>query len=255
MLLLLQILFMTQLGMPTVELQHVTSDLGNLSHYSKYKGLHKLVVGIGQRLAIDSVGNSLVKSHTYPTQTLQMTNILHVPNVTKNLPSISTFTRDNNVVAEFHDDSCVIKDKTSKKVLLKGTLKDGLYQLKLQSTTSKLPGLLSDDASIYLAHFHFDQCNKHVVIASNNTAMSAILHSANSAPSALRNKNSVAVNSAFPITVSSAKDNTSHTASCVDSASIWHSKLGHPSLNILKQMLRSVNLRCSIKQPFGVTQI
>ncbi|KAL5766680.1 hypothetical protein ACOSP7_017297 [Xanthoceras sorbifolium] len=231
---------------------HVTSDLGNLSHYSQYEGLHKLVVGSGQKLAIDNVGTSLVKSHTQPTQTLQMTNVLHVLQVTKNLLSISTFTRDNHAVAEFHDNCCVIKDKTSKKVLLQGTLKDALYQLKLHVTNSKLPCLLSADASTYLAHFHFDHCNKNTVIASKNTVVPAFTYSVHFASTDLSNTNSTstALNYAPCVANFSANNVASHSAPCVDNiASIWHSKLGHPSLNVLKQVLQSVRIRCPVKQP------
>ncbi|KAL5773723.1 hypothetical protein ACOSQ2_013647 [Xanthoceras sorbifolium] len=229
---------------------HVTSDLGNLSHYSQYNGLHKLVVGSGQKLAIDNVGTSLVKSHTQPTQTLQMTNVLHVPQMTKNLLSISTFTRDNHVVAKFHDNCCVIKDKTSKKVLLQGTLKDGLYQLKLHATNSKLSSLLSADASTYLAHFHFDHCNKNTVIASKNTIVPTFTYSAHSASTDLSNKNFVALNCVVCGANFSVNNVASHSSPYVDNiASIWHFKLGHASLNVLKQVFQFVHIRCPIKLP------
>ena len=47
----------------------------------------------------------------------------------KNLISVSQLTHDHNVGAEFHSDVCLIKDKASGLVLLRGHLKDGLYRL------------------------------------------------------------------------------------------------------------------------------
>jgi len=49
----------------------------------------------------------------------------------KNLISVSQLTRDNNVIAEFYSNSCLIKNKGTRSVLLRGLLKDGLYQLSL----------------------------------------------------------------------------------------------------------------------------
>ena len=55
--------------------------------------------------------------------------MLHVPNIKKNLISVSQLTKDHNLIAELHADSCFIKDKGSGRVLLRGILRDGLYQL------------------------------------------------------------------------------------------------------------------------------
>jgi len=54
-------------------------------------------------------------------------DLLHVPNITKNLLSVSKFARDNNVFFEFHPHSCYIKHQVTKQILLQGTLKDDLY--------------------------------------------------------------------------------------------------------------------------------
>lgn len=62
---------------------------------------------------------------------MQLNNILHVPDSTKNLLSISQFLKDNSVVIEFFSTHCVVKDLTTQRILLKGVLKNGLYQLNL----------------------------------------------------------------------------------------------------------------------------
>lgn len=40
----------------------------------------------------------------------------------------------NSVIVEFYDSFCAIKDKGTGTVLLEGTIKDGLYQVKTAST-------------------------------------------------------------------------------------------------------------------------
>ena len=54
-----------------------------------------------------------------------------VPSITNNLISISKVSLENNVIVEFDSTCCYIKGKQSKKVLLQGALKNGLYQLHL----------------------------------------------------------------------------------------------------------------------------
>ena len=61
-----------------------------------------------------------------------------MPKITKNLISISQFTKENNVIAEFFSYGCLIKDKVTRQVLLRGSLKTGLYQLDVNQA-KRLP--------------------------------------------------------------------------------------------------------------------
>ena len=106
----------------------ITSQLNNLSLHAPYNGANKVIVGNGKNLPISNIGISHVYTQTYPKSVLSLPNILHVPSITKNLLSVSQFIRDHNVVAEFYAHSCLIKNKSSGQVLLRGQLKDGLYQ-------------------------------------------------------------------------------------------------------------------------------
>ena len=49
---------------------------------------------------------------------------------------------DNSVIVEFYDSFCAVKDKETGKVLLEGTIKDGLYQVKTASNkqNQEVPG-------------------------------------------------------------------------------------------------------------------
>ena len=83
-----------------------------------------------------------------------MKNLLHVPDITKNLLSVSQFTVDNKVLLEFHPDSCFVKDLSTQKTLLRGQLKDGMYVFPLikRSFTTSLQALLGERASSSVWH-------------------------------------------------------------------------------------------------------
>lgn len=53
-----------------------------------------------------------------PKSQLMFNNILHVPNITLNLISVSKLERDNKVYFEFHANKCFVKLEASNMVLL-----------------------------------------------------------------------------------------------------------------------------------------
>ena len=108
---------------------HITSSLNNLSLHAPYNGGDKVSVGNGKQLSISHVGFGQLHTQTKPVSIITLPHVLHVPNIKKNLISVSQLTNDHNVVAEFHSNMCLIKDKSTGIVLLQGLLKDGLYQL------------------------------------------------------------------------------------------------------------------------------
>ncbi|KAL5782158.1 hypothetical protein ACOSP7_007187 [Xanthoceras sorbifolium] len=110
---------------------HVTNSVGNLFAHSEYHGNERLAVGNGQQLQISHTGNTVLTSPSFHSKSLILKNILCVPLITKNLLNISKFTADNNTFAKFFHDCCVLKDKSTKIVLLKGVIKNRLYRLDL----------------------------------------------------------------------------------------------------------------------------
>ena len=58
---------------------------------------------------------------------LPQKQLLYVPEIIKNLLSVSKFANDNHVSFEFHPISCFVKDLATRVVLLQGQLKVGLY--------------------------------------------------------------------------------------------------------------------------------
>ncbi|GAU29238.1 hypothetical protein TSUD_362280 [Trifolium subterraneum] len=110
---------------------HLTFNPNNLTYRTPYQGQDQVTMGNGQGVSIESLGLSNFYSPYSPTVQLKLNNLLHVPNISKNLLSVSRFARDNNVFFEFHPYFCYVKSQGSKQTLLEGTVgSDGLYKFK-----------------------------------------------------------------------------------------------------------------------------
>lgn len=66
--------------------------------------------------------------HT-PSRNLFLNDVLYAPSTAKNLVSVHRLAQDNNVFLEFHPDFFLIKDRITRKILLEGPCKGGLYPL------------------------------------------------------------------------------------------------------------------------------
>nr|DAD43508.1 TPA_asm: hypothetical protein HUJ06_001738 [Nelumbo nucifera] len=108
----------------------MTLDFSNLQASQEYTGSEKVQVGNGSGLAINHVGRSTL---TFDNQSFLFTNILHVPSISKNLVSVSQFTRDNNLIVEFHSSHFVVKDPITGKEAIRGPNVNGLYQFPSSS--------------------------------------------------------------------------------------------------------------------------
>lgn len=104
---------------------HVTSDLYNLSLHAPYQGSDDIMIGDGTTLPIKHTGStSFPISNTH----FSLTNVLCVPNITKNLISISKFCISNNASIEFLPYTFLVKDLHTEAILLTGKAKDGVYE-------------------------------------------------------------------------------------------------------------------------------
>lgn len=63
--------------------------------------------------------------------------VLHVPNITKKLLSISQLLSDNNVIVEFFKSLCYVKARNIRVILLKRVAKRSLYQVQTFSHQSQ----------------------------------------------------------------------------------------------------------------------
>ncbi|MCH92265.1 retrovirus-related Pol polyprotein from transposon TNT 1-94, partial [Trifolium medium] len=158
---------------------HVTSDARNLQHLTPFEGHDQIFIGNGQGLHISSSGTSNFPSPLIPHQSLTLHNLLLVPSITKNLISVSQFSKDNNVYFVFSANECLVKSQATDAVLLKGHVgSDGLYEfpdISLHSTAfSPLPVSLPSvntvsrcnnaslaPSSSYLWHLRLGHPNNH----------------------------------------------------------------------------------------------
>ncbi|GAU19342.1 hypothetical protein TSUD_336290 [Trifolium subterraneum] len=131
---------------------HLTYDPYNLVHSNPYTGHDQVMMGNGQGVSINSLGHSSFKSPSMPSVKLELKDLLHVPNISKNLLSVSKFAQDNNVIFEFHPYKCFVKSQASRQILLEGHVgADGLYQFKpfkFIPTTDGVSNRLSSNFSV-----------------------------------------------------------------------------------------------------------
>ncbi|KAI4302546.1 hypothetical protein MLD38_038275 [Melastoma candidum] len=117
---------------------HVTPDLNDLTPSSAYKGKSSVMVGNGHQLRIAHVGQTILGSKTKP---IVLNQVLHTPNLSQHLVSVSKMCHDNNVVIEFHSDCFCVKDKETNQTILQGPASQGLYRLPpLTQIHPKSPG-------------------------------------------------------------------------------------------------------------------
>ena len=99
---------------------HVSPNHQLLQQSLAYQGPDNLQVRNGQGLPISSIGSSIFQINDHH---IHLKNILHVPQITKNLLSMLKLTTNNDVFVEFYSSFCLIKDKNIERVLLKGTIR------------------------------------------------------------------------------------------------------------------------------------
>lgn len=184
---------------------HMTSDLKNMVIQDNYHGGATVQVGNGQTVPVSHTCVSFLNSNT-TCRFLFLKNILCVPHIAKNLPSISQITKDNSVIVEFHYDHCLVKDKWTNEILLHGSLKDGLYQLQVSLPTAKQVSL-SPATSI--------SCSNAINSTFSSTTDSCSL-----------NKAFVSHKSDVPLSLTKQ----------------WHARLGHPQVKTLKSVMNKVHV-------------
>jgi hypothetical protein len=78
---------------------HLTSDLANLNvRADEYHGPDQIRVGNGTSLPIKHIGSTQFST---PTTSFLLNNVLHVPQISKNLISVHKFTKDTNTSMAF----------------------------------------------------------------------------------------------------------------------------------------------------------
>ena len=98
----------------------MTHDYKVLSQPSEYGGQDSLVVGDGTGLHISHTSNVTLYSYCRP---LILQGVLYVTKIQKNFISVARLVADCNVLIEFVNNVCLIKDKTTRMLLLQRVFK------------------------------------------------------------------------------------------------------------------------------------
>jgi len=80
---------------------HVTEESQNIQQLGPFEGPDQIYIGNGQGLSIKSSCYTKFVSPINPRISLSLKQLLHVPVITKNLISVSKFSKDNNVSLNF----------------------------------------------------------------------------------------------------------------------------------------------------------
>ena len=107
-------------------LDHITANLNNLSIQSQYKGPEQVIVGNGQSLPINHIGNTALhtKYHNFVLK-----NVLHVPRIAMNLLSVHKFCLHNNCSCYFDANIIKIQDIPTGRLLYKGLSENSVYPI------------------------------------------------------------------------------------------------------------------------------
>ena len=139
---------------------HMTSDTEVVDQPALYFGNERVMVGNGQSLAISHTGSI---SSRIPSSSLLLSNVLVVPDIKKNLISISQLTKDNNCLVTFSSSGFTIQDQVTRTVLGVGRCENGLYVLDRYHHALMSTAFPSPQASVRLWHAHLGHPNYHTV--------------------------------------------------------------------------------------------
>jgi hypothetical protein len=114
---------------------HITRELEKLALREKYNGGEQIHATNGVGMSISRVSEATI--HTQ-NRNLKFNHVLHVPQASKNPVSVHGFTSDNNVFLEYHPYFFFVKDRATKKLLLKGRCHKGLYPMPISCTRQAL---------------------------------------------------------------------------------------------------------------------
>lgn len=131
---------------------HVTNDLSKLQQVSKFNGKTQLTVGNGSTIPIHHTGSTILPSLSH--KPLILKNVIHSPLISRNLVSVSQLAAQNNLYVEFDSNSFSVKEKITKKELLQGKIKDGLYQIEPMAAVSAVSPQINIVQSESLLDWH-----------------------------------------------------------------------------------------------------
>ena len=96
-----------------------------------YEPISEVKVNLADNSSTKAIGKGNIKI-IQGSSTVILRNVLHVPNLTKNLISVNRMLQIDDVKVRFEKEECIVE--LNKKVILKAQLMNGLYEVKKQKT-------------------------------------------------------------------------------------------------------------------------
>jgi len=112
--------------MDTGASSHMSSDVGKLNSSTPVYNSPPIVVGNGATLPVTHRASTHIPTARSP---LSLPNVLVSPSLVKNLISVRSLTRDNNVSVEFDAFGFSVKDLPTRSVILRCNSDDEFYPL------------------------------------------------------------------------------------------------------------------------------
>ena len=112
---------------------YITANLNNLNLHAPNDGLDDVVIGDGTGLSITHSGSTYL---SIPSRSFTLQNVLCVPNMKRNLISISQFFKTNKTLVEFLPSSFHVKDLQMGAILIHSHTKDDVFEWLTKPSTS-----------------------------------------------------------------------------------------------------------------------
>ena len=128
---------------------HLTSDLERLQVHERYDGKDQVQAANGVGLSISHIGHSRL-----PGSSLKLRNILHVPHIREHLLSVYRLVCDNDVFVEFHRHFFFVKDKATRRVILQGSSRGGVYLIPFARASSSSSRHASSSVRVSSSQWH-----------------------------------------------------------------------------------------------------
>ena len=207
----------------------MTTDSNTLDVSDHYSSTGNVVLGNGQTLDRSNVGHTSFPSRK-SSKSLYLTNVLHVPQITKNLISVAKFTQDNDVILEFDSHCCFVKDKKSREILLQGNPKEGLYQLDISKVSSNRQfASFSEDTNVFLPHLA-------------------------TTPSTI-NKQPATPSIGYSLQVNKIESTRCVEESNASVGHLWHQRLGHPCNKSVSLVLDRLGIKSKLQNELSFCTI
>jgi hypothetical protein len=135
---------------------HIQPDTQHLIAVNEYSSPEQLIVGNGIGLHITHIGTGNLST---PNASLLLQNVLCVPAIQKHLLFVQKFTTDNSVFFEFWPNYFLVKDQSTKRILMHSPSEGGVYKCRSYTPTANIASTTTPSLDYW--HVHSGHLNDH----------------------------------------------------------------------------------------------